>query len=97
MSKDIVFECPQCHQWLEAPPDMAGLFVECPKCAAVVKIPASSASPEVPAKKSRDMTPQPAPADPDESLKSSTIRIDLPPNLGIPQAPKRRLTIRRKS
>jgi len=98
MSKDVVFECPHCHQWLEAPPDMVGLFVECPKCETVIKVPpAGSVVTATPSKK-REMTPTPADSSSSgDKLLSSTIRIDLPPNLGIPQAPKRRLTIRRKS
>jgi len=96
MSKDVVFECTHCHQWLEAPPDMANLFVECPKCETVIKVPSSSSV--VPTSKKREFTPPPEsiPSSGNEQL-SSTIRIDLPPNLGIPQTPKRRLTIRRKN
>ncbi|HMO51679.1 MAG TPA: hypothetical protein PKE26_10645 [Kiritimatiellia bacterium] len=95
MATDIVFPCPQCAQWLESPPDLAGLFVECPKCEAIIKVPAAH---EVSAIINPGKPVTPAPETPRNDEKGSTIRIDLPPNLGIPQAtPKRRFILRRPS
>jgi len=65
---------------------MVGLFVECPTCQAIIKVPSAS-EPE------RPSPPRPPP-DPDP--KGTTMRIDLPPNLGIPVPPRRRFVIRRK-
>lgn len=93
MTNDVVFTCPKCGQWLEAPVSMEGLFVECPKCETVIKVPnARERAAPPPPKPQPDLTPPP-----EESLKSSTIRIELPPNLGVPQTPKRRITIRRNT
>jgi len=36
---DINFDCPQCGQNLEAPPDMAGETIECPACSQQIQIP----------------------------------------------------------
>jgi phage FluMu protein Com len=95
MSKEIVFECQHCGQWLEAPSDMASLFVECPKCEAIIKVPAVSqlVSAFAPADKKND----PVAADGCGTSLSSTMRIDLPPNFGLPpETPRRRFVIRRK-
>jgi hypothetical protein len=91
---DKVFKCPQCSQWLEAPGDMVGLFVECPKCEAIIKVPASGDEPAETADPGKPLAPT---TDHAASEKGSTIRIQLPPNLGIPPAPKRRLILRRPS
>jgi len=99
MKKDVEFQCPDCRQWLEAPTDMAGLFVECPKCDAVIKVPAKSGDVVESSgggRRTPPAAPSKEPAASDE-MKGSTIRINLPPNLGIPDAPKRRFVIRRKS
>jgi hypothetical protein len=85
MENDVSFRCNACGQWLEAPPGMIGLFVECPTCQAIIKVPAVS-EPEIPAP-----TPKPA-----ADVLGTTMRIDLPPNLGIPVPPRRRFVIRRK-
>ena len=37
---DINFDCPQCNQNLDAPPDMAGETIECPACQESIVIPA---------------------------------------------------------
>lgn len=97
MSDDIVFECPKCRQWLEAPANMTGLFVECPKCDAIIKVPLPGASPDPAREPRQEPEPESTPKVDDEALKGSTIRIDLPPGLGIPAPPKRRVTIRRKT
>jgi hypothetical protein len=99
MKQDVEFQCTGCRQWLEAPADMAGLVVECPKCAAVIKVPSASETvPSAPSTGRRSPAPPPQekPLNQDE-MKGSTIRIDLPPNLGIPAAPRRRFVIRRKT
>jgi len=36
---DIKFNCPTCTQPLEAPPEMAGQLIECPKCKKSLEIP----------------------------------------------------------
>ena len=90
--KDVVFECPKCNQLLEAPEDMVEMYVECPNCGKVIQVP--SGSPAKPA------AAKAAPEDKQESEaddKSSTIRIELPPDLGIPKPPKRKITIRRNT
>jgi DNA-directed RNA polymerase subunit RPC12/RpoP len=95
---DINFDCPQCGQNLDAPEDMVGLFIECPACTKVIQVP-------------RRVTPKPAPApapptefkpapprpseDGGEGEKASTIRIQLPPGLGVPEKRQRRIVIKR--
>ena len=99
MSKDAVFECPHCGQWLEAPADMIGLFIECPKCEAIVKIPREGEAAQLSGAGKTELTPPPKPStdEDQEQLKGSTIRITLPPNFGMPpETPKRRFVIRRK-
>ena len=95
---DINFDCPQCGQNLEAPDTMAGLFIECPACSKVIKVPREH---EVVEK--RETTtftpPPPRPAEDGDTgeEKGSTMRISLPPNLGVPQPKQRRIFIRRQS
>lgn len=98
MKKDVEFKCTECGQWLEAPADMAGLMVECPKCNAVIKVP--TASDHVPAAARsgpRASPPSDEKSATTEDLKGTTIRINLPPDLGLPAPPKRRFVIRRKT
>ncbi|HMP89451.1 MAG TPA: hypothetical protein PJ991_04580 [Kiritimatiellia bacterium] len=96
MNHDSVFECPHCGQWLEAPVDMAGLFVECPKCEAIIKVPREGEKPEL--KGQGKKLPEEVPPPEDDALKGSTIRIQLPPNLGLPpEKPRRKFIIRRKN
>lgn len=77
---------------------MVNLFVECPKCDTVIKVPPSGSGAATSTTKKREFTPPPEKTtSSSDKLLSSTIRIDLPPNLGIPQTPKRRITIRRKN
>jgi DNA-directed RNA polymerase subunit RPC12/RpoP len=98
---DINFNCPQCGQNLDAPEDMLGLFVECPACSKIIKIPRpgenSTPTPELRPAPPRPASPQPkAPVvGPDE--KGSTVQIKLPPNLGVPPTPKRQIVIKRKN
>lgn len=96
---DLNFDCPQCGQNLDAPDDMAGLFVECPSCSKIIKVPrpgdpkpAPSARP-APAPQPK-AAPPPTPVGPDE--KGSTIAIKLPPNMGVPPTPQRKIIIKRK-
>jgi len=97
MNNDVVFECPHCGQWLESPPDMVGLFIECPKCEAIIKVPASGGVSTMANPSSTPPSPPEEKPD-DDNLKGSTIRIQLPPNYGMPpETPKRRLIIRRKN
>lgn len=95
--EDIVFICPKCRQWLEAPGDLAGMFVECPKCTEIVKVPAESQNPaEVEAGGDFTAPPPEAPAAAD--AKGSTVKIELPSDLGIPPpAHKKRFILRRPS
>jgi len=95
--KDVQFDCPNCQQLLEGPADMVGLFIECPKCQSVIKVPRDREKATA-----HEKTPPPRSGETEkekdeESLKSSTIRIELPPNLGIPETPIRKITIRRKT
>jgi len=97
MAEDVIFRCPHCEQWLESPPDLIGLFVECPKCEAIVKVPSGAGEPSVKASegKSPGASLRGSDADEEEKSKSATIRIQLPPNLGIPSpAPKKRFILR---
>lgn len=89
---DIVFACAHCGRWLESPPDLAGMLVECPACEEVVHVPAKSTPPVAGA-------PAVMPSAPSrEAANSATVRIDLPPNLGLPPAPpRRRFVLRRPS
>ena len=36
---DVRFTCPSCGQTLEAPPDMCGEMVDCPKCEISIEVP----------------------------------------------------------
>ena len=92
---DIVFTCSKCHQWLESPPDLTGLFVECPKCSEIIKVPEASEDPSAwPAAS----TSYPASPSEEPDRKASTVRIELPPDLGIPHPPpKKRFILRRPS
>lgn len=91
---DINFDCPHCAQNLEAPRDMAGLFIECPTCQKVIKVPAPGA--KVPGTGKAEPTAfKPAPPRPAQEDKSSTMRIELPPGLGVPETPQRRIVFRR--
>ena len=93
---DINFDCPKCGQNLDAPPEMAGLFVECPACAAIVKVPLKTGQ-------SSDLHPttdgatEPAfvAPPPREEDKGSTMRIDLPPEFRLPPPTPRKFTIKR--
>lgn len=89
---DLNFNCPQCGQNLDAPEDMVGLFIECPACAKIIKIPRPGDP--VPAKAAQ--TPFKAPPPETEEEKGKTIPIKLPPNLGVPPTPQRRIVIKRK-
>ncbi|HMP74293.1 MAG TPA: hypothetical protein PKE55_13620 [Kiritimatiellia bacterium] len=93
MPEDILFLCPQCGQSLEAPADMAGLFIECPQCGKVIGIP--NAHGEAPVATASHHAEEDAPAEEEE--KGSTVRIKLPPNLGVPDKPRtRQIFIKRK-
>lgn len=87
---DLNFDCPQCGQNLAAPEDMIGLFIECPACAKVIQVP----KPVVAETDFKPPPPRPA-EDGGESEKASTIRIQLPPGLGLPEKRQRRVIIKR--
>ncbi|MCS6772289.1 MAG: hypothetical protein NZ740_09740 [Kiritimatiellae bacterium] len=89
---DINFDCPHCGQNLEAPGNMAGLFVECPTCSKVIKVPAESGKSAPAESKTGNQFAQPPPR---EEEKSSTMRIDLPPDFRLPPPTPRRFIIRR--
>jgi predicted nucleic acid-binding Zn-ribbon protein len=90
----MIFKCRDCGQLLEADRGMAGLMVECPKCGSVIHVPDTNDA-AVPAAADQTAAHVPDAAE-EQRRKSETIRIELPPNLGIPEAPRRRITIRRK-
>lgn len=92
---DINFDCPKCGQNLDAPSDLAGLFVECPSCATVIKVPAASGQassyhvePDAPTKPKFV-----APSAQDD--KGTTMRIDLPSEFRMPPPTQRKFTIKR--
>ncbi len=99
---DVNFDCPQCGQNLDAPEDMAGLFIECPACTKIIKVPTVAeaqrqAEADRPASET-EYRPAPPPVRGDEvggEQKSTTMRIQLPPDLGIPEKRKRQIFIRR--
>lgn len=92
---DIIFICPKCRQWLEAPGDLTGMFVECPKCGDIVKVPAASQNPDDVECNGELTAPPPPEAD---DAKGSTVKIELPSDLDIPPpAHKKRFILRRPS
>ena len=38
MADEITFDCPSCKQYLEAPADMAGEWIECPECGTRIEV-----------------------------------------------------------
>ena len=90
---DINFDCPKCGQNLDAPLDLAGLFIECPACNAIIKVPPNQAT--------ASAGPAPDPrrnelkAPPTDAEKGTTTRITLPPELQTPPPPSRRIIIKR--
>ncbi|MCZ7593077.1 MAG: hypothetical protein M5U15_13505 [Kiritimatiellae bacterium] len=93
---DINFDCPNCGQNLDAPPDLAGLFIECPSCASVIKVPNASGLPAESAE-SKTLPGKPefvAPAKSED--KGATMRIDLPDEFRLPPPTQRKFTIKRK-
>lgn len=94
---DINFDCPKCGQNLDAPPDLAGLFIECPSCNTIIKVPpapgaAAPGAAEAAARRN-ELRPAPPPVSSDE--KGSTMRIDLPPEVQLPPTPHRKIIIKR--
>ncbi len=92
---DINFDCPKCGQNLDAPPDLAGLFIECPACATIIKVPPSQAAANAgpaPDPRRNELKAPPPPADPD---KGTTTRIEIPRELQLPPPPSRRIIIKR--
>ena len=87
---DTNFDCPQCGQNLDAPEDMIGLFIECPACCKVIQVPKPSAAADTEFKPA-----PPRPTEDGEDAKSSTIRIQLPPGLGVPEKQQRKVIIKR--
>jgi hypothetical protein len=99
---DINFDCPQCGQNLDAPETMVGLFIECPACTRIIKIPtAVEAQKAKEAPQEAELRPAPLPPRGDdlggeaEGEKGTTMRIQLPPDLGIPEKRKRQIIIKR--
>jgi hypothetical protein len=98
---DLNFDCPLCGQNLDAPDDMAGLFIECPACAKIIKVPTPNAQQKATMQLRRPPPPPAAPqrtAEEEKAMqeqKGSTIPIKLPPNLGVPQPKQRRIIIKR--
>lgn len=93
---DINFDCPNCGQNLDAPPDLAGLFIECPSCASVIKVPAA------PGRSAESVATKTAPGKPEfvapakTEDKGTTMRIDLPEDFRLPPPTQRKFTIKRK-
>jgi hypothetical protein len=88
----INFDCPKCRQNLEAPGRLVALFVECPACGAVVRVPQAPAGRRVRAASSEAARV----AGLEAEQKASTLRIDLPPDLGIPEPPRKRMIVIRR-
>lgn len=77
---DINFDCPHCGQNLDAPEDMAGTGIACPACKETIQIPGGPAANEGVVEE--DL--------PEQTKKSSTMRLELPKNV-MPPAPRRRI------
>ena len=92
--RDINFDCPQCGQNLDAPEDMIGLFIECPACAKVIRVPTRTEIKEAVTTEFQPAPPRPKSDDAGDE-KSSTMRIQLPPGLGGPERQHRRIVIKR--
>lgn len=93
---DINFDCPKCGQNLDAPGDLAGLFVECPSCGAIIKVPQASGG-ESDVHEAGPASGQPTFVQPPdrEDDKGSTMRIDLPPDFQMPPPKQRKIIIKR--
>ena len=90
--KTTTFHCPACRQWLEAPEDCVGLMVECPDCRSVLKVPGPGGADAL----IETSSPVEAGGEKAED-RGRTARIELPPNLGIPEPSTRRtIVIRRR-
>ncbi len=94
---DINFDCPKCGQNLDAPPDLAGLFIECPSCAAIIKVPPlpGAAAPGAAEAAARRNELKPAPPPPRSEDKGSTLRIEVPEEFRLPPPPERKIIIKR--
>jgi hypothetical protein len=99
---DLNFDCPQCGQNLDAPEDMIGLFIECPACTKIIKVPTpaeANKQKQEAKEQSADLRPAPPPVRGDDmggdEEKGSTMRIQLPPDLGLPEKRKRQIMIKR--
>ena len=99
---DVNFNCPQCGQNLDAPEDMVGLFIECPACSKIIKVPtpaeAERESDHAADGEETPYRPAPPPVRGDDmggEEKGTTMRIQLPPDLGIPEKRKRQIVIKR--
>jgi hypothetical protein len=88
---DINFDCPFCGQNLDAPEELAGLRIDCPACQKSIAIPA----PAAPAAGPSSTGPIPDDLMSESLKKSSTMRLNLPPDLGIPPPSKRIVRIKR--
>ena len=74
----LSFICPNCHQEIEAPIDMANREAECPTCATLITVPLASAPGTIWANpNAQNSSPSQAQTD---AMKSRTIRIELPDN-----------------
>ena len=91
---DINFDCPKCGQNLDAPPDLAGLFIECPACATIIKVPPVAGAPAPGAAEAAARRNELKPPPPSEE-KGSTTRINLPPEFQLPAPPPRKIIIKR--
>ena len=94
---DINFDCPKCGQNLDAPPDLAGLFIECPSCAAIIKVPPlpGAAAPGAAEAAARRNELKPAPPPLRSEDKGSTLRIEVPEEFRLPPPPERKIIIKR--
>lgn len=96
---DLNFDCPKCGQNLDAPPELAGLFVECPACGNVVKVPTLAerhAPPPTPPEEGINRpAPITRPSEGGDEEKGTTMRINLPPDLGVPEKRNRKIIIKR--
>lgn len=98
----INFDCIHCEQNIDAPPEMAGLWVACPTCKQAIQVPGTATAKagvaEIPPE---DAVPESGAAiegDEEPATKGQTVRIDLSQMFAeMEQRPKRQIVIKRRT
>ncbi len=98
----INFDCVHCEQNIDAPPEMAGMWVACPTCKQAIQVPGTATAKagvaEIPPE---DAVPESGSAiegDEEAATKGQTVRIDLSQMFAeMDQKPKRQIVIKRRA